>query len=137
MCLNSFLQNIHKHLNGQGCRFCESSSKGEDYIKMWLDDFEINYIRQKSFDTCKYVNKLSFDFYLPDYNICVEFDGRQHFEPIEYFGGIKGYELNKKRDQVKNNWCLDNNVDLLRIKYNEVNIIKYILKEKLQKVDKK
>jgi very-short-patch-repair endonuclease len=133
----SFYQNIYKHLNGQGCRFCESPSKGEDYIKMWLDDLKINYIRQHSFETCKYVNKLSFDFYLPDYNFCIEFDGEQHFKPVEYFGGEKGFELNKKRDSIKNKWCLDNNIDLIRIKYNEVNKIKYILKERLQLVDKK
>lgn len=133
----SFYQNIYKHLNGQGCRFCESPSKGEDYIKMWLDDLKINYIRQHSFETCKYVNKLSFDFYLPDYNSCIEFDGKQHFKPVKYFGGEKAFKLNKKRDSVKNKWCLDNNIGLIRIKYNEINKIKYILKEKLQIVDKK
>lgn len=132
----SFYQNIYKHLNGQGCRFCESPSKGEDYIKMWLDDLKINYIRQHSFETCKYVNKLSFDFYLPDYNSCIEFDGKQHFKPVEYFGGDEGFKLNKKRDSIKNKWCLDNNVGLIRIKYNEVNKIKYILKERLQLVNK-
>jgi very-short-patch-repair endonuclease len=131
-----FYQNIYKHLNGQGCRFCESPSKGEDYVRMWLDDLKINYIRQHSFDSCKYINKLSFDFYLPDYNFCIEFDGEQHFKPVEYFGGDEGFDLNKKRDSIKNKWCLDNNVGLIRIKYNEVNKIKYILKERLQLVNK-
>jgi very-short-patch-repair endonuclease len=131
----TFYQNIHKHLSGQGCRFCESKSKGEDYIKMWLDELSISYKRQHSFETCRYINKLSFDFYLSDYNMCIEFDGKQHFEPVEHFGGEEGYKTNIKRDNVKNKWCLDNNIQLVRIKYNEVNKIKYILKEKLQIVD--
>lgn len=131
-----FYQNIHKHLNGQGCRFCESNSKGEEYVKMWLDELNIKYIRQHSFDTCRYINRLSFDFYLPDYNICIEFDGEQHYKPVEIFGGIEGFKSTKIRDQIKNKWCIENNTDLIRIKYNQVNKIKYILKEKLQIVDK-
>lgn len=133
----TFYQNIHKHLNGQGCRFCESNSKGEEYVKMWLDELNIKYIRQHSFDTCRYINRLSFDFYLPDYNICIEFDGEQHYKPVEIFGGIEGFKSTKIRDQIKNKWCVENNTDLIRIKYNQVNQIKYILKEKLQIVDKK
>ncbi len=56
------------------------------------------------FDKCKYINKLTFDFYLPDYNLCIEFDGRQHFEPVEHFGGQKEFESCVKRDNLKNNW---------------------------------
>ena len=133
----SFFQNIHKHLNGQGCALCKVNSKGEEYITMWLNELNINYIRQHSFETCKYINRLSFDFYLPDHSICIEFDGEQHFKPIEWFGGKEEFIKNQERDKVKNEWCLNNNIDLLRIKYNEVNKIKYILEEKLQIVDKK
>jgi len=134
----SFYQNIHKHLNGQGCRFCESNSKGEEYVKMWLDELNIKYIRQHSFDTCRYINRLSFDFYLPEHNMCIEFDGKQHFEPVDIFGGITEFNNRKLRDNVKNKWCLNNNINLIRIKYNEINKIKYILQEKLLKnVDKK
>jgi very-short-patch-repair endonuclease len=104
---------------------------------MWLDEMNLNYNRQHSFDTCRYVNKLSFDFYLPDHNICIEFDGKQHFKSIDWFGGDKEFIKNKERDKVKDDWCVNNNVGLLRIKYNQVNKIKYILQEKLQIVDKK
>lgn len=103
---------------------------------MWLDELSIKYIRQHSFDTCRYVNRLSFDFYLPEYNICIEFDGEQHYKPVEIFGGIEEFKNTKIRDEIKNKWCLENNIYLIRIKYNQVNKIKYILEEKLQIVDK-
>lgn len=131
-----FYQNIHKHLNGQGCRLCESNSKGEDYVKMWLDKMNIKYNRQQTFIGCRYKNPLFFDFYLPNYNICIEFDGEQHYKPIERFGGISEFRNTKIRDDVKNKWCLENNIDLLRIRYNEISRIKYILEEKLQIIDK-
>jgi very-short-patch-repair endonuclease len=133
----NFKQNIHKHLKGQGCRFCESSSKGEEYVKMWLDEMNINYFRQHIFKTCRYINPLFFDFYLPIYDTCIEFDGEQHYKPVSKFGGMGEFNNRKLRDNVKNKWCLDNNINLIRIKYNEINKIKYILQEKLQIVDKK
>lgn len=133
----SFKQNIHKHLNGQGCKLCDSNSKGEEYVKMWLDEMNIEYFRQHSFETCRHINPLFFDFYLPIYNTCIEFDGEQHYKPVSKFGGMSEFNNTKLRDNVKNKWCLDNNVNLIRIKYNEINKIKYILQEKLQLVDKK
>jgi very-short-patch-repair endonuclease len=127
-----FEQNIHKHLNGQGCSLCDNNSKGEQYIKMYLEELNIKYIRQHGFDTCRYINKLNFDFYLPDHNTCIEFDGIQHFKPIKYFGGEKEYKATKERDKSKNDWCFENKVNLIRIKYNEMNKIYEILKNKLQ-----
>lgn len=127
-----FSQNIHKHLKGQGCPECKKNSKGEEYIKNYLERNQIKYIRQKSFDDCKYINKLNFDFYLPDINICLEFDGLQHFKPVKEFGGEKEFELILKRDECKNKWCIENEVNLIRIRYDEFDKISEILDEKLQ-----
>ena len=132
-----FSQNIHKHLKGQGCPECIQNSKGEEYIKNYLERNEIKYIRQKSFDDCKYINRLNFDFYLPDMNICLEFDGLQHFEPVKEFGGEKEFDLILKRDECKNKWCIENRVSLVRIRYDEFDKISEILDEKLQFVNKK
>jgi len=132
-----FTQNIHKHLMGQGCKKCEITSKGEEYVSMWLDEMNIKYIRQYKFDGCRYINPLYFDFYLPDHGACIEFDGKQHYKPVLKFGGVGQYNKQVKRDETKNNWCSDNSINLIRIKYNEVNKIKYILQEKLHLVDKK
>ncbi len=127
-----FQQNIHKHLIGQGCPECKQNSKGEEYIKNYLERNKIKYIRQKSFQNCKYINKLNFDFYLPDMNTCLEFDGIQHFKPIKEFGGEKEFNLILKRDECKNKWCFENNVNLIRIRYDEFDKISEILDEKLQ-----
>lgn len=126
-----FKQNIHKHLKGQGCQYCSNNSKGEEFVKSHLEEMDIKYIRQKYFETLRYKNPLSFDFYLPDYNTCIEFDGQQHYKPVKWFGGDEGFELTLKRDECKNIWCIENNIKLIRIKYNEIDKISKIIKEQL------
>jgi very-short-patch-repair endonuclease len=114
-----FEQAPNSHLSGKnGCPICKSS-KGELTIKQWLDGKNINYIQQYRFPDCRNILPLSFDFYLPDYNMCIEYDGRQHFGVYDIFGGNLGYEKTKKRDGIKTNYCEENGVLLLRIKYND------------------
>ena len=72
-----------------------------------------------------------FWFYLPDYNLLIEYDGRQHFEISEYFGGYEGFINTKIRDTIKNIYCRNNNIDLLRIPYWEFDNIENILIDKL------
>lgn len=105
-------------LRGYGCPEC-NISKGENKIKEYLIDCNINYISQYTFDDCKNYHVLPFDFYLPKYNLCIEYDGIQHFEPIEFFGGQNGFEETVKRDTIKTNYCLLNNIQLIRIRYDE------------------
>jgi very-short-patch-repair endonuclease len=57
---------------------------------------------------------LSFDFYLPEKNLLIELDGIQHFSPIKRFGGYERFELQKKLDSIKNQWCLENKIELVR-----------------------
>jgi len=109
------------HLRGNGCSNCKNS-KGENEIYNYLKNKKIVFETQKFFDGCRNVNPLFFDFYLPKYNICIEYDGIQHFKPVEKFGGIKYLKENKIRDKIKNNYCKNNNINLIRIKYDE-NII--------------
>ena len=114
-----FEQRPNDHIIGkQGCPIC-NESKGEKEIRNILNENNIKFESQKIFDKCKYKRKLPFDFYLPDYNICIEYDGKQHYKPIDYFGGEKELEKNKIRDKIKNNYCKNNNIKLLRIKYND------------------
>ena len=74
---------------------------------------------QEVFDGCKYKRNLPFDFYLPELNICIEFDGKQHYTPIKFFGGDDNYKKQKIRDNIKNEYCIKNNIKLFRIKYDE------------------
>ena len=92
-----FYQRPNDHLNCIGCPKCDSS-KGEITIRNILNKNNIKHIQEYKLDN-KY--RLWYDFYLPDYNLLVEFQGGQHFKPIEYFGGLKAFKLSKERDIFK------------------------------------
>jgi len=112
-----FEQTPTTHLSGCGCIYCRES-RGEREIFKILDKIIIKYERQKIFIYCRYKWPLKFDFYIPEIG-CIEFDGIQHYEPIEYWGGINNFKEIKKRDQIKKNYCKDNNIPLYIIKYDE------------------
>lgn len=103
-------------LYGCGCPKC-NISKGEKIVANWLDEYNILYEYQKMFDDCKNIHSLSFDFYLPKYNICIEYNGKQHYEPVDYFGGQKTFEKQVLRDNIKREYCKNNNIGLLEIPY--------------------
>ena len=109
-------------LIGYNCPVC-GESRGERKIRHWLEKNNISYIYQHKYEDCKDVNPLPFDFYLPTYNILIEYDGEQHFKPIEYFGGQEKFELQQKHDKIKNEYCEKNNIPLLRIPYFKYNNI--------------
>lgn len=112
-----FYQNLNNHISGQGCPAC-SLPKGEIMIKNKLDELGIEYIQQKTFKGCKYKQSLHFDFYIPELNLCIEFDGVQHFEAIEFFGGEEGLVKIQHNDKIKNDYCLNNSILLIRIDNN-------------------
>lgn len=122
-----FKQTPNKHISGQGCPKC-NKSRGETIIENFLTKSNIEYIPQKSFDDLIFKNKLIFDFYLPTYNMCIEYDGIQHFEPIKIFGGVEKFHLQKMKDDIKNNYCFDKKIKLVRISYKDFDIIYEILK---------
>ena len=108
-------------LSGQGCPLCQESN-GERYIRQWLDNQKIEYKYQKTFIDCKDKKLLPFDFYLPKYNTCVEYDGRQHFEPVDFASHGEEWALNQLKetqlhDEIKNQYCKEHNIHLLRIQY--------------------
>lgn len=113
-----FTQKVNTHLNGGGCPICKES-KGEKEIRNFLEKNKINYKPQHKFNDCKYKNSLPFDFYLPDYNICIEYNGSQHYKPIEFFGGEEVFKKQLIRDGIKSQYCKNNNIPLIIIKYND------------------
>lgn len=113
-----FDQLAYSHLIGKGCAKCRNS-KGERSIMDFLDLLNIKYETQKKFDGCKDVTYLPFDFYLPDFNMLIEFDGKQHSIPIEFWGGQERLEYIQKHDRMKTDFCERNNIKLLRISYND------------------
>ena len=103
-------------LNGRGCPKC-NKSRGEKDIALWLSNHAVRYEQQKAFDDCKDIKPLPFDFYLPDYNYCIEYDGEQHYRPIDYFGGEDSFKKTVMHDNIKNDYCKNNDIKLLRIPY--------------------
>lgn len=107
---------------GKRCPKC-NQSKGEKFISDCLINQNISFTSQVKFNDCRNERTLPFDFGIVDSNnniiALIEFDGIQHFEPVERFGGEKAFELTQLRDSIKNDYCKDNNIPLLRVKYNE------------------
>lgn len=109
-------------------------SIGERLIKTYLDENKINYIKEKKFKSCKNINELPFDFYLPEHNICIEYDGELHYKSSSIFGGDKTLKKIKNNDRIKDDWCLENSIKLLRIPYLKKKKIFSILNELLNTV---
>lgn len=105
-------------LEGHGCPVCNDSI-GEKEVTQYLLNNKIEFISQHTFDSCKNKKKLPFDFYLPAYNACIEYDGLQHFKPVDHFGGEEGFKQRQHNDSIKNQFCKLNNINLLRIRYDQ------------------
>ena len=124
-----------KFQNGRRCPICNMSS-GEQIIYNWLILHGYNYKYNYTFDDCIYINKLRFDFAILNDNkeliYLIEYDGQQHFEPVR-FNGISQeiadliFEKNIIRDDIKNQYCKDNNIELIRIPYWDLKNIEHIL----------
>lgn len=128
-----FEQRAGNHSRGAGCPLCKSST-GEEKIRKILDKYQIKFKKEHMFKTC--VNpitgrKLRFDFFVPKLNLVIEYDGEQHFRPVNGWGGDKAYHDVVFRDGFKTNWCKQNNINLLRIPYTELDNVEKILKTRL------
>lgn len=104
-----FWQTGRNHLQGKGCPKCNQSHL-ENGIRILLEQNNIKYEYQKRFN---WLGKQSLDFYLPDYNIGIECQGIQHFKPIKYFGGEKGFKYVSDLDNKKYNLCCKHNIKIL------------------------
>ena len=128
-----FYMKFNNFKTGNRCLICEQSS-GESEINKFLENNNFNFISQYRFKDCKFKYALPFDFYLPNYNCCIEFDGEQHYEIVKHFGGLNGFIERKIRDTIKTEYCKNNNIKLIRIPYWEINNIETILTKELIKL---
>lgn len=130
-----FYKTPHDFLSGKiSCPKCKSS-KGENKIREYLENKHINYIYNKQ--SLKFLDKLKPDFYLPDYNLVIEYDGEQHFKPVKFgnYSDIEAkevFEKTKQNDELKNKLCEENNVEILRISYIEYSDIENILNNRFK-----
>lgn len=110
--------------NVHSCPKCHVTSIGEEKIKELLEELEIDFICQYSFLDCRDKNVLPFDFYIPEKDILIEYDGLGHYENSIYDSSWrteKNVELTKMHDKIKNEYCLKNNIKLIRIPYFDYN----------------
>jgi hypothetical protein len=110
-----------RSLRSRGCIYC-NFSKGEKKIKKLLDENKIRYETQYSFGDLKNKKKLMFDFAIFGSNTIshmIEYDGQQHYKPIKYFGGQKRFLKQLENDKLKDEYCKNNNIRLIRIPYYE------------------
>lgn len=110
---------------GQICPICSSGySKGEYKVKEVLDVLGIPYTSEKSF---KDLGRKRFDFYLPDHNAVIEFDGEQHFKSIPSWGGMETLSKTQASDNIKNDFCEYAGIHIIRIPYWEINNVAEIV----------
>ncbi|MCU9614895.1 hypothetical protein OEV98_15225 [Caldibacillus lycopersici] len=119
--------------NGYGCLACSPSSVGEKMIAEWLLQKKIKHIRQYRINECRNNKPLPFDFAVFDsqnHLFClIEFDGEQHFNARDFFGGKEAFLKRQENDQIKNTFCRENKIKLIRISYLEQNQINRILEQ--------
>ena len=122
-------------LCGYGCPKCHSS-KGERAIEIYCKNNYLQYKTQYRIDKCRNKLPLPFDFALFNKNKLValfEYQGEQHYECIEYFGGEKALKYTQNNDNIKRNYCLSNNIPLIEIPY-WIDDVEGYLEEQMDKV---
>lgn len=122
-------------LHGSGCPVC-SETRGERKIRQWLEKHNIKFESEKRFDDCRDQHCLPFDFYIPDINTCLEYDGEHHFRAVDFSNrnhqrAVYQFKMIKKHDQMKNDYCEENGIRLIRIPYWYYDDIDHYLKDYL------
>ena len=114
------------------CMHCRDkvTSYGELKVKDFLSEHGFTYTMQKRFSECIDVKTLPFDFYLDELNIAIEYDGEQHYKKCF---GMTNKELcdRKRKDDIKTQFCINNNIYLIRIPYWDFDNIENILEKEL------
>lgn len=108
---------------GKGCPHCNKKiSKGEQKIKFWLDQNNVKYEFQKKIKINGH--NLTIDFYLPELDLYIEYNGEQHYKPIKHFGGMEKFKQQQFLDNLKINFLKNK---LLIISYKDYNNLEKIL----------
>lgn len=108
-----------------GCVLSKAESSCADILRT----NDVAFTKQKRFDDCRDKLALPFDVYIDDLNICIELDGIQHYEPRSGFGNGKYFQKTQLHDKIKDEYCANKNIKLIRIPYTEFNRIEEILIE--------
>lgn len=131
-CGHEWVTTTNSVLSGRGCPKC-NMSHGALKVSELLSNLGVKYETEYRFEDCKDIRTLPFDFYIESKNICIEYDGEQHFSPVRFGkNNSRGtpeerFELVKRRDKIKTDYCNSNGIKLIRIPYTDFNNIEEIL----------
>lgn len=122
-----FLSRPGDHLQKRGCPKCKES-KGETAIRTHLENQAIEHVQECMFDGCGF----RWDFYLPDYDLFIEFHGQQHYGPVERFGGMPAYRIAKANDKTKVELLTKLGANMLIIKYDKIKSVADLINKKIE-----
>lgn len=113
-----------EHLSGCGCPLC-NEPLGEKRIRLYLEKHQVLFVRQYPI---KYTDSnYRADFFIPSKNLIIEYNGKQHYQPVKKFGGAKKFHQQQQRDRNVRDYCKNNNIKLLEISYLQYPIIEQML----------
>ena len=133
-CQKYFWKKPSAHLYGkQGCIFCKETS-GEREVRVWLENHFILFSKYQKFEGLKNINDLNVDFYLPDFNLAIEYQGGQHYKPVQFRGISKeraeqNFKETLARDKIKEEYFKNSDTNLLCIHYKDYKKIDEILEK--------
>ena len=140
-CGKMFLQTPNNHLKGNGCDYCKQS-KMEKATEKYFIEKNIAYEIQKRFENCRDKYPLPFDFYLPEFNVLIECQGKQHYMPILNWNrkkftkeqALEEFEDRTKKDAIKREYTNKNGYKLIEISYKDQKKITEIIDNALKDV---
>ena len=133
-CNNIYEVTPSDFLTGYRCPYC-NSPKGEVTINKILKSLGIDYEYQKTFGDLKDDSTLSYDFFIPTQSILIEYQGVQHYRPVNHFGGKPKFKVQQKHDKMKSDYAKTHNYKLIAVPYTEdtfSKIKKYLLQHGLK-----
>lgn len=113
-----------EHLQGCGCPLCKEPI-GEKRVRIYLEKHGASFVRQYNIKFNG--NNYRSDFFIPSKNLIIEYNGKQHYQPVKRFGGAKAFHKQKQRDKEVRSYCKANNIKLLEISYLQYPIIEQML----------
>lgn len=123
-----------------GCKYCNMSKYiNEEKIDSLLKSWNISFERQRSFHECRDKNALPFDFYIPEYNTLIEYQGEQHYKTIQRGSmseddALENLALIQKHDKIKRDYCKINKINYIEIPYWENDDIENYIFDKFVKI---
>jgi len=135
-CGNIFKVLPGNFLRGTRCPHCRYS-KGEKAVLDYLNSENISYESEYTFEDLQHKGLLRYDFYIPKYNLLIEYDGKQHYEPRDFAGkgqewAEEEFKATQYRDSLKNAYAKDNDINLLRIPYWDLDKVDFLISETIK-----